>query len=105
MLYISVLLWRLQKYFEQILGGSEWLWCQPAALIAIDDDVLDDFLDLEGIQHVALCEDMLNLVWGSVSCMVNEPLATAVWLHATILTVIRYLVSSDAGKTSDLSLA
>lgn len=66
--------------------SSEWLYCQPTALRIIDandDEMSDDALDLEGIQHDALCEDLLcQLEQECVSVLVSllhaaEPAALA----------------------------
>lgn len=53
----------------------------------------------EGIQHGALCDDLLLWFfheWGRMLSMVNEPRATAVWLKAIILTLMWCLETGDA---------
>lgn len=48
--------------WHHVSESSEWLYYRPTAFRIIDDnddDMSDDAMDVEGIQHGALCEDLL----------------------------------------------
>lgn len=56
--YFCLLKW------HHVSERSEWLYYRPTALRIIDendddDDMSDDAMDVGGIQHGALCEDLL----------------------------------------------